>query len=363
MNALNALLKRHESLFNDFFAWLSATYDAESGGFYYAHSSVGSSEFQPDIESTAQGINILENENLFNRIPPGMSAAFIRFFQSRQNPDGFFLDPHNEMHTVQRMRARALSYSVGALRKFGAQPLFPLPGEGGEASLPDYMRSLPEFEQWLQQRPWDYAWMACDNISASSVYIRSLPSPEREKWIDYLLNWLTERQDPETGFWGEGRPYVRLSGAFKLGLMYRALGVEMPNSKKVFFSLLKTAREDTSEDMCWTRNTVDLLSMLRPWLGGIEQPHIPELLEISLTNLSRYKKPDGGFSRHPEHSLAMPNNVVLGLGLAEGDMNAGTQAIRVRRLLYSFAALECPDLDCAGFPESVTAAEKATETV
>jgi hypothetical protein len=129
-----------DALFSNFYKWLAGQYDVKSGGFYYAKSSIGNNEFQPDIESTAQALNILASSGLINKIPEPIKRGFINFFQQRQQPEnGYFYDPHNEMKRIDRMVARAVNYSVNSLKLLGAAPVYPVPGIGGASSLPGYM--------------------------------------------------------------------------------------------------------------------------------------------------------------------------------------------------------------------------------
>jgi hypothetical protein len=257
---------------------------------------------------------------------------------------------------VDRMVGRAVAYSSGCLRMLGARPLYPLPGERGRESMPPYLKDLGTFSAWMDGRPWDYAWMACDNISVCATYLRNLPLEDRGPYMDLLWSYLRDRQDPQTGFWGGGRPYVRLSGAFKLATLYRAFDRPMPREEALYRSLLKTIREDESEDMCWTRNAMDLLLTLKPQLPPLPEEEKAEILSITRKNLGRYLKADGGFSRHRESSLETPNNVPLGLGLAEGDMNASTQALRIRSLGHELTGIrEAPLAEyAAGFYERLS---------
>lgn len=334
------VLNKFDILYENFYTWLARQYAPEYGGFYYAASSRESAEFQPDIESTAQAIQILERSGLIGLMPEKMKSQIISFFQKRQVPEGYFYDPQNKMNEVERMVARAVMYSSSSLNILGSQPLYPLPGSQGMASLPDYMQSLEIYGKWLEERPWDYAWMAGDNIQASGVFIRQLPEEEKETFLNFILEYLDKRQDPKTGLWGEGRPYIKISGAFKLALFYKRFGKPMPRADRIYQSILATLREDDSEDMCWTRNPMDLFVALRPQLGPYPAEDILEIIEITYDNLKRYLKPDGGFSRQVQSSLEIPNNVRLGKGLVEGDMNAGTQALRIRSLGYEFIGLE-----------------------
>ncbi len=334
----NYILDKIDSLFKDFYTWLKGRYDYESGGFYYAESSGTDQVFKPDIESTAQAVHILEGSKLLRKMPELMKKKIITFFQSRQDPDtGFFYDPHNEMREIDRMVARATAYSIKCLERFNKKPLYPVPGSKGIDTLPENINTKEKLLKWLENRDWSYSWMACDNISAARIYFKYLPGKERKTYLSAIWDFLEKKQDKSTGMWGEGRPYVKISGAFKLAGLYSCFNKKMPNADKINKSILSALRNDISEDMCWTRNPVDLLMYIKPQLGKIPKEEINEIITITYNNLKTYLKPDGGFSRHRENSLAVPNNVILGKGLKEGDMNAGTQALRIRNYCYKLA--------------------------
>ncbi|HYH05223.1 MAG TPA: hypothetical protein VEC37_19195 [Bacillota bacterium] len=335
---IHEVLKAFDPLFEHFYTWLAGQYDSGYGGFYYAASSKEVPEFQPDIESTGQAVHILGNSRLLQQMPAAIQQQIIAFFQQRQTPEGYFYDPHNAMRNIERMVGRAIMYSCTSLKALGAKPLYPLPGSNkNSAVLPEHLKSLTALKTWLDERPWDFAWMAGDNIQATGVYLRAMPPTESGKYIESICNYLLEHQDPQTGLWGEGRPYVRISGAFKLALFYRDLGKPMPQAERIYQSLLDTLHHDVSEDMCWTRNPMDLLLVLQKQLGRVSETELLDILTITYNNLKQYQKPDGGFSRHVQASLVTPNNVPLGKGLVEGDMNASTQALRIRMLAHQVA--------------------------
>ncbi|MNC74526.1 hypothetical protein D3C75_1258980 [compost metagenome] len=50
-----------------------------------------------------------------------------------------------------------------------------------------------------------------------------------------------------------------------------------------------------------------------------------------------------------EYYPDMPKAVPIGLGLAEGDMNAGTQALLIRAICYELAGLVPPELDTSAW--------------
>ncbi len=206
--------------------------------------------------------------------------------------------------------------------------------------MPDLFLQLRDIDTLFRDF---YLWLAgqYDPQSGGFYYAHSsigrleyLPEKEKQAYLDAVVNFLAEKQDPETGMWGGGRPYIKISGVFKLMLFYRRFDIPLPRAQEILASLFQALRTDISEDMCWTRNSVEVLAALKYQISGIPRTDIAECFEITLKNLGRYLKADGGFSRHLESSMESPNEMPLGLGLAEGDMNAGTQALRVRNLCY-----------------------------
>src|SRR5690606_2759095 len=150
--------------------------------------------------------------------------------------------------------------------------------------------------------------------------------------------YLNGIQHPDTGFWGEGTPYVQLSGTFKLHLLYKRFGMPLPRKERIYAAILHTLRTEKAVDMCYVRNPISLLDSLE---AEIPPDEMTEITSVTLDNMARLKQEDGGFSRELGHSPPAPNvaqvkpgelypdmpaAVPLGLGEAEGDMNAGTQA-------------------------------------
>ncbi|MBU8909299.1 hypothetical protein KH400_22160, partial [Desertibacillus haloalkaliphilus] len=123
-------------------------YDPATGGFYYARSSINDHYFSPDIESTAQALNMLIRNNLIDDMPQPMRMQMIRFFQSKQKEDsGFFYDDHPAMAKDEVMVHRAINYSINSLKRLGGNALYSLPLEA--KSAPDYVKSPEDYlEKW-----------------------------------------------------------------------------------------------------------------------------------------------------------------------------------------------------------------------
>lgn len=348
---IRELLADMDGLFAGFHDWLWGQYDAESGGFYYANSSkqLPGSGGVPDIESTAQALNIIERFGLLSGLPEEMKRGITRFFQRRQDPvSGYFYDANPLMREDEVMVARAISYSRNALTKLGGQPLYPLPYEAKQA--PAYMDSPQSYLAWLQSVPLVNSWRGCDRLSTSSVYVRQVePQERRAVYANTAFDFFAEQQDPQTGLWGEGSYYVRISGTFKLHIFYDHFGVPLPREDRIYQSILTALRQEEAADMCYIRNPIHLLSYMKL---SIPEEELREIIQITLANMRKLLRADGGFSRELAHSPTAPNvaqvkqgedypdmpkAVHIGGGEVEGDMNAGTQALLIRSVCHQLA--------------------------
>ncbi|MDR4887186.1 hypothetical protein RGU12_06400 [Fredinandcohnia sp. QZ13] len=337
-----------DSLFEGFFEWLAGQYDPITGGFYYAKSSISDSSFTPDIESTAQALNILSRNELLTKMPVELRAKFVSFFQNKQDPEtGYFLDENPHMKDDEVMVSRAFNYSVNSLDRLGGSPLYPSPVELNQA--PHYVKSEEEYLKKWKSISLVNSWRGCDLLASSCMYIGQMEQEKQEKMIQIAAKYLESIQDPQTGLWGEGSMYVRISGTFKLHTFYHKFGLPMPRVEKMYQSILHCLRTETVKDMCYIRNPIDLLSYINVEIPSHE---LEEIVQITVNNIEKLKRPDGGFSREIDHSPSAPNvaqvkadefypdmpvAVHLGKGLYEGDMNAGTQTTLIRLQLHKLA--------------------------
>ncbi|WP_338143313.1 hypothetical protein [Paenibacillus whitsoniae] len=351
----HGLLSELDELFAGFDGWLRGQYDAASGGFYYAPSSRAMSG-GPDIESTAQALNILERFGWLGGMPEEMKRGLVRFFESKQDAaSGYFYDAHPAMREDEVMVGRAISYSMNALRKLGGQPRYALPVAAKQA--PAYMASPEAYAAWLRSVPLVNSWRGCDRLSTSSVFIGQVEDEgKKAAFAKTAFDFFAETQDPETGLWGEGSYYVRISGTFKLHIFYDRFGVPLPREDRIYRSILHALREEEAADMCYIRNPIHLLSYMQV---DIPPAELEEIISITLANMKRLLRADGGFSRELAHSPTAPNvaqvkpgevypdmpqAVPIGGGLVEGDMNAGTQALLIRAVIYRLAGVAAPEL-------------------
>lgn len=348
---LQSLLDKMDVQYQGLFRWLAGQYDASTGGFYYARSSIHDHSFNPDIESTAQALNILIRNDLLHAMPNQMKRQMIEFFQEKQRSEtGFFYDKNPAMEKDEVMVNRALGYSVNSLKRMGSYPLYPLPLKAMAA--PSYVKTPKTYLEKWKSIDLRNSWRGCDLLATSCVYIGEMNESEREPFLQEATEYLASIQDQETGLWGGGSLYVRISGTFKLHTFYSKFQIPMPNTDKIYQSILTCLRKEEAVDMCYIRNPIDLLSYMNV---PIPTEELLEILEITTANMSRLKREDGGFSRELDHSPpapnvaqvkkgefypTMPEPVYLGKGFYEGDMNASTQATLIRLQCYKLAGIE-----------------------
>ena len=350
------LLKTMDETFSDLFIWLAGQYDSLTGGFYYARSSMEDHRFTPDIESSSQALNILLRNDVLFKLPHQVKSNMIHFFQSKQQQgSGYFYDENPAMKKDEVMVHRAINYSTGALKRLGSVPLYPLPLHSDTA--PDYAKTPEAYLEKWKQIDLTNSWRGCDLLSASCVYIGEMEEKIREPFIHAAVNYLGSIQDQTTGLWGEGDLYVRISGTFKLHTFYSRFNIPMPHTDLIYNSILKCLRTEVAMDMCYVRNPINLLAYMDVTIPDQE---LKEIIEITVTNMKKFKREDGAFSRElynspkapnvaqvkdGEYYPDMPEPVSLGRGLMEGDMNASTQATLIRLQCYQLAGLRAEPLN------------------
>jgi hypothetical protein len=183
------------------------------------------------------------------------------------------------------------------------------------------------------------------------------PDSRRKAFAQTAFDFFADKQDPHSGLWGEGSYYVKISGTFKLHIFYDHFIVPLPREKRIYQSILYALRHEEAADMCYIRNPIHLLSYMKL---SIPAKELSEIIRITLANMKRLLRSDGGFSRELAHSPSAPNvaqvkqgayypgmpkAVHIGGGEVEGDMNAGTQALLIRSVCYQMAGMEAPKFE------------------
>jgi hypothetical protein len=323
-----------EAMFSDVYSFLAALYDVESGGFFESLKDRDSKK-PPSIEASARARALLEEGGVLSILPEQLRRSMAQFYLSRQDPKtGYFEDPTTASgNRAERNRGRALSYSVGALKKLGHEPKdSPADNPAPRLSvIPSQFKSTSAFRSWIRGQPWKRSgWLAGDNVQSQIAVLQSVPQPLRDELIEVLFAELPRFQNPDDFFFGSGDPYVRLSGAFKIALIYKHFDRPIPKAQHLYVSTLKCLRTQSADNACYIRNTMSILQKLEDSEIEIPAADRIEIIHRTAANLRHFHRPDGGF--------ALDRNTQF------GSTNGCTQAMITRSSLYRMAGSKLPFL-------------------
>ncbi len=363
------LLGELDAQYDAFLPWLASLYSSSLGGFYHALSSrTDTNRFRPTIETTGQALSILEDTGLLDTMPATIKDALLTFFATRQDPDGYYRDRIADLDRSTSQLGRNLSYARHGYRRLTAVPAsgsvstnppYAEPNQSAvEAQYPE-LASPEAFAAWLAALPWSNPYSAGGSVQTRCSSIVLLPATNRASLEQTLVTFLDGIQSPTTGFWGTdptAADYNYLSGAFKICLSLYALGLPIPCADAQYASSLACLRGPPPDRYVYLRNALSMFGFLRGWVSRAYPPHeIAEAGGLTVAANAHFLQADGGFSRYWDRAVT-GDVIALGLGLREGDINSGVQAIGpVRENLYQLLDRPAPPLrHVAGFYEQLS---------
>jgi len=243
--------------------------------------------------------------------------------------------PWQQKSQSDAKRERDLSNALTVLTRLGGKPLYLTPGErlslakSGAASLQETTTvSLPEqYEseeamlKWLNNLNWASPYSALHQISASFSTIKAAGLG------DFVRDYVTAKQNPETGLWGDGVDYDATDAGLKASPLYDK-DHPYPHFEEMVHSVLKTLEENKNPDnVCIIWNPLSLLNnaiadyeyKIPQDIRQIIHENLPDIIEMTYNNLQPYKKYDGGLSYKPTYTPNKAQSSRNGLGLAEGN--------------------------------------------
>jgi len=366
-----------EPSFQKVIPWLANMYDADTGGFHMAKSGKDDPDIHPGLEMTSWGIEILHKySDCFDEMPEDTRQKFISFYNDRQDPTtGYYIDLQGP--TNDRETARNQTTSLTAMKTLGAKPLYPHPLEpvatvmslstiadesvstaSTTDTLPEYMASAESYVDWIEELSWsENSWTAGDRIQASQVYIKALPSDERQSYLDAMFDWLEENQNPQTGLWNATPDYNAVSGAFKIGLVYQTWGRQMPDADKILQSIISCYQNFEADSPYYIRNPISLLQQIAGYdlhfKESVRQAILDNIGDI-VAGIDKFKCPDGAFSAGYQKSMKSFGGVVGSHELYEGDIDATLMVLITRNALYNIFDLTAPPLASSDFWNWIT---------
>jgi hypothetical protein len=140
----------------------------------------------------------------------------------------------------------ATAFATAALKLLGSRPRHP------HAWAEPLFADRETIRHWVDSLDWSQIWTGSHELGAAAAVIdapRGIQLPE--EWADWILEALTERLDPKTGFWKNGvfdriwrKPTtVDLGGAAHFWWIYHHLGRPIPHPEKVIANVLALQRE------------------------------------------------------------------------------------------------------------------------
>ncbi len=374
-NAADELRMLYDLFEPRMYLWLVNLYDPDIGGIYYSDSARDNEGFLPDLESTVQGFSLLSEIGILphgytNDLPADMKEKILEFAISLQAEDGYFYHPQWGTNIQISRRGRDLGWAKRIINGLGGTSKYPLPGENVELSpssyaltaplgegaalaasrlvavaesennstLPPHLQSLDNFKSYLDGLDFETrSYIVGNDLAAQHNEIRAAG----EEYIDYLVKYLSDRQNPENGLWEEKVTYSSVNGLMKLSSVFWYFGATMPYAEKALESAVEMALH--TDLGAFSESDIHVCSVYNPWvamnnvLKAVEASRgeaamlvlregllekAPELIKMTRIKIAPFRKLDGGFSYLKDTCSPGSQGVPTAVeGTAESDVN------------------------------------------
>ncbi len=367
--AVNHLRNLYALFVPELYIWQVNLYDPEIGGIYYSNSARNNEGFLPDLESTVQGFSLLADVSILpngytNDLPDEIKAKMLEFAISLQAEDGYFYHPQWGSNIKTSRRSRDLGWAMRIIDGLGGTPKYPYPGEkidlystsgpltrrigedsviaashaiAATSTLPSHLQSLEAFEAYLDSKDFKTnSYQAGNDLAAQNREIRAAG----QEYIDFLIKYLSERQNPENGLWEDTVTYSSVNGLMKLGSIFWYYNAVMPYAEEALNSAIEiTLHPDLGE---FSSSDVHVCSVYNPWISmsyvleavqasegydamlalrQILLNKAPELIEMTTKKIAPFRKPDGGFSYLKDTCSPGSQGVPTAIECEESDVN------------------------------------------
>jgi len=377
VGVVNELRRLYSTFYgDDTYMWLANLWDPVVGGFYYSNSARDNEGFLPDIETTVQALSFMSQSGLLEEyggsypkaISETMRASLLSFAISLQSPqDGFFYHPQWGTKISTSRRGRDLGWATELILTLGGQPLYDTPngidgslGAPGAASVsltgglslsrvqavsrvigtsttPSYLKSPEAFRRFLDSLDFDNASYASGN-TLNAIW-REVKAAG-EDYVELMVNYLYEKQNPENGLWEKTVSYEAVNGLFKLGSTITALGYKLQYTDAGMRSAMQMALTpelypEFDVHVCSIYNMWQVMGFLigsaekhegaarADYYRGMVLENAEELIRITAGKMEMFRRNDGGFSYLDGHSNAFSQGVTVALeNTDESDVNA-----------------------------------------
>lgn len=367
-------LRKYYSLYDDgIYRWFAGLYDAKTGAFYYSNSAKNTDGFLPDLESTRQTIDLVgaiglmaDYENsYYNFLTDEEKAKLASWIQGLQSEaDGYFYHLQWGTNITLSRRGRDLIWANAILKSLGEQPYYDTP-DGVKGSLtqteaaccsepdstpaptakkrlPEHLSSREKWIEYIESFNWESnSYGAGNTLQAQYTQIKAAG----EEYVETLMSWLYDHQNPENGLWEKNVSYKSVNGLMKIACLTNNLGYTPRYLKEALSSTLKIALTPDftpgDEHVCSIYNVWVCMNIVlksapdseRDELRKMILDNAADLINVSYEKLSIFKKQDGGFSYFRNNSNEYSQGVRVAVAKTpESDVNATSIACSGARI-------------------------------
>lgn len=365
--AASAALKKLYSLYDeDLYVWFANLYCPDVGGFYYSASARDNEGFLPDLESTAQGLGMLErsglaaayDDNWTRMIPYEISENILAFAKGLQDEDGWFYHPQWGTGISDSRRGRDSGWAKDIIKAMGSTPNYIyatdrvastvsaksltvlLENSSAAVAVSKVVATAADNSKYESEEAFidylDSLKISENSYSAGNALNSTSGMITKHGLRDVLNRYLIEHQNPDNGLWEDEISYQSVNGLMKLCSFF---GSNFPNAEKAMDSaiqILKRPLEDEITGITFVYNPWyaihHLLSAVsedtKKELRTMLHENAEDIFKMTFEKLGAFAKPDGGFSYGREFSAPYSQEALVAVsGSVESDVNATSIAV------------------------------------
>ncbi len=348
--------------------WMANLWEPEIGGFYYSNSARDHEGFLPDLESTHQAVIFIteqcglvgKDEMHITKMPERFSSKMADFAYGLQDEDGYFYHPQWEKNITATRKGRDSAAAWRLIEPLGRKCKYLRPSqrpknEETKAALPEYLSSLDALVEWLdgqriQERSYQFGHFI--NSTSTNFFMAG------QEYVDTLVKWLNDHQNPENGLWEPKITYDAVSGLMKLGLCYPGFGAKLPYPDKSYESARAAVLSDQPLTFAceyynaWAALNASIKSMDEDMAKVYRKKLVedaPEMIRVTGEKMAKCRVGDGSFAYFTADSgkiCSKSQGALVALdNVREGDINGnGCSTSAPLRHLFGALGVEKPTM-------------------
>lgn len=307
----------------------------------------------PHLLPTCFAVSALECCGSLDRIPEDRRSEIASALLAAQRPENGLFGPGPlrrkdlSSHSATYIRMQATYFAIHALDALGTQPEHPV-------RFVERLLDHGYLRGWLDGGPWNNPWLHSNNIMFALTFLQAHHAGTGERValdaFDAILDYLDERQDPETGLW-QPDDGVNLENAIYAAYhffpYYFWRGVCPAHVDRIIDSALAIQKpgglfgREASGGACEDLDAVHTLVMMS-LVSDHRASDVRAALERCFFRLLQLQQPDGGFTNYGASEL--PASWKRRLARSLGVEHLVARPLSAPTWRYSgWRTLECPN--------------------